>query len=290
MKSENGQLIIITGMSGAGKSTALRCFEDLGYCCVDNLPPDLIETFIQLYREQPERPGDVAVVCDVRSGELFDNFHSAIKHLAGRGLSYDIVFLDCEDSVLVTRFKESRRRPPLGSGLRLEEAVSMERQRLDPLIELATLVLDTSELTPQQLREQLLAKYADGSGKLALSVNVLSFGFKYGMPADADFIFDTRFLPNPYYVEELRDLTGNDGSVCDYVLADPDAGSFIANTLSMLKTVLPRYHDIHKYSTIIALGCTGGKHRSVCLANRIAKALEQSGHAVNLQHRDVSRL
>jgi len=257
---------------------------------VDNLPPDLIETFVQLYREQPERPGDVAVVCDVRSGELFANFHGVIQHLDERGLGYDIVFLDCADDVLVARFKEARRRPPLGSNLRIEEAIGLERQRLDPLKELATLVVDTSELTPPQLRERLLASYTDEGGKLSLAVTVLSFGYKYGMPTDADFVFDTRFLPNPYYVEELRDQTGNDAAVCDCVMADPDAGSFISTTLAVLEVALQRYREIHKYSTIIALGCTGGKHRSVCLANRIADGLEHAGHTVTVQHRDIERL
>lgn len=285
-----GRLVIITGMSGAGKTAALRCFEDLGYCCLDNLPPSLIETFVQLYRQTPQAAGSIAIVCDVRSGELFSSFREAIGQLASGGLSPEVVFLDCEDDVLITRFKETRRVPPLAAGIRLKDAVVAERERLDPLKELAAVVIDTSSLNPRQLTDRLLGIYGGGPGGPQLTVTILSFGYKFGMPADADFILDVRFLPNPHYEDRLRPLTGADAAVREFVLLQDGAIEYIESALSALTIALPRYASVHKFSSIVAFGCTGGKHRSVAVAIAAAERLIALGYHVVVQHRDVDRL
>jgi len=290
MNEVQGRLVIITGMSGAGKSAALRCFEDLGYCCIDNLPPSLIPTFLQLYSQVPQSTSDIAIVCDIRSGELFSSFREAVYQLMEEQVPHEVLFLDCEDDILVTRYKESRRMPPLSAGLRLEDAIQLERQRIDPLKELAGVTVDTSNLTPQQLRERLLGIYAVVEGRLPLLLTLLSFGFKYGLPADADFVFDARFLPNPFYEESLRDLTGNDPAVADYVLHSEHAEQFCGACIEVLNFSLAHYHDVHKYSAIAAFGCTGGKHRSVALVNYTAEQLKQAGYRVSTQHRDIARL
>ena len=290
MHSAEGRLVIITGMSGAGKSAALRCFEDLGYYCLDNLPPSLIPTFLQLYRQMPQSTNEIAIVCDVRSGELFGSFRDAVAQLTEEAVPFEVLFLDCEDDVLVTRYKEARRMPPLSAGLRMEEAIKLERERLDPVKELASVTVDTSSLTPQQLRERLLGIYAASQGELPITLTLLSFGFKYGVPADADFVFDARFLPNPYYEEHLRDLTGNEAPVRDYVMLSEHAAEFCQACINILNVSLPHYKDVHKYSAIIAFGCTGGKHRSVALANEASLKLESAGYRVTTQHRDIARV
>ncbi|MCH7471330.1 RNase adapter RapZ [bacterium] len=290
MAEDPGRLVILTGMSGAGKSTALRTFEDLGYFCIDNLPPTLIGTFIQLHKQASGKNADVAVVCDVRSGELFDNFREAMRLLAEDGHRPEVLFFDCEDDQLITRYKEARRMPPLGAGMRLEEAVALERQRLDPLKELASHAIDTTDLAVRQLQSRILGLYAGEGGVHRLSITLLSFGYKYGIPADADFVFDTRFLPNPYYVEELRPLTGNDKEVYDFVMGNPLAQQFVDRALETLNTALPHYRDVHKYYVTIAFGCTGGRHRSVSLVNYISGQLEGDARTCMVQHRDVEKV
>jgi len=250
----------------------------------------LIETFMQLYQQVPQATANIAVVCDIRSGELFGSFREVVKKLSDAGESPEVLFLDCEDDVLLIRFKETRRTPPLGVGMRLEEAIGLERQRLDPLKELASAVIDTSSLTPPQLRERLLGMYSAQDGRPPLSVTLLSFGFKYGMPADADFIFDARFLPNPYYEEQLRPLTGEDAAVRDYVMGCESAAEFLDSCQAMLMIAFPGYRQVHKYSATVAVGCTGGKHRSVALAAELAKRLNEKGFRVVTQHRDIQRI
>jgi UPF0042 nucleotide-binding protein len=290
MDLPQSRLVIITGMSGAGKSTALRCFEDLGYCCIDNLPPSLIETFIQLYRQTPGAAVDIAIVCDVRSGELFSHFSKGVESLTAKEQQFDVLFLDSEDDVLVNRFKAARRVPPLGIGLRLEEAIMLERQRLDPFRGLATHTIDTSSLSPEQLRKRLLGMYSVGPRGSRLAITLLSFGFKYGIPADADFIFDTRFLRNPFYVEELRQLTGQQKHVQEYVLDSTGAGEYMDCLKELLGAFLPKYPTVNKYSAVVAIGCTGGKHRSVAFAELLTEHLQALGMNATCQHRDVDRI
>jgi UPF0042 nucleotide-binding protein len=285
-----GKLVILTGMSGAGKSTALRTFEDLGYYCLDNLPPTLIEPFIQLYHQAAPHGGGIAIVCDVRSGALFGHFRDATRLLEERGYSPEIIFFDSEDDRLVHRFTEARRAHPLGAGLRVEEAVRLERLQLDPLKELSAQVIDTTDLSVQQLRRRILGLYTSGEETSRLSLTLLSFGFKFGVPADADFVFDTRFLPNPFYNENLRPLSGNDHAVVDYVLHSSGAKEFIDKAVELLLLCVPRYADVHKLYAVVAVGCTGGRHRSVVVANELDWRLSGGGIKCVVQHRDIDRI
>jgi UPF0042 nucleotide-binding protein len=276
-------------MSGAGKSTALRTFEDLGYFCIDNLPPELIETFMQLQQRAGESGGGIAVVCDVRSGEMFGHLRDAIILLEQHHYSPEVLFFDCAENVLVKRFNESRRVPPLGVGLRTLDAVRLERSITEPVRDIATHIIDTTDLSATKLKERILKLYGQETQRGMLQVTLLSFGFKYGIPPDADFVFDTRFLPNPFYVDELRPQTGNDAAVRDHVLANPLAVEYIDRIEAALDAALPHYSEVHKLFAVVAIGCTGGRHRSVTLANALAERLERKGGRCLVQHRDVDR-
>lgn len=281
-------LFVLTGMSGAGKSTALRTFEDQGYFCIDNLPPTLIETFLNLHRQSHAPTRGVAVVCDVRSGELFDHLREAVKHMQRHELDPQVLFFDCDDEVLVARFAAARRQPPLGIDIRPLEAVRLERQQLEPLKDIAAHIIDTTELSASQLRERIRGLFAAGEPN-EVHVTILTFGYKYGVPADADFVFDTRFLPNPFYVDELRHLTGQDEAVKQYVFEHPLAGKYLTQIESTLDIALQHYADVDKNYGVVALGCTGGRHRSVCLAEELAQHLRGRGVVATVQHRDVDR-
>jgi UPF0042 nucleotide-binding protein len=277
-------------MSGAGKTSALRAFEDLGYYCLDNLPPTLIGAFLQLYRQASLAGPGVAVVCDVRSGSLFSNFREAVHLLEDQGYPPEIVFIDCADEQLVTRFREARRAHPMDTGLHVERAVLSEREQMNPLKELATHIIDTTDLPAQTLRSRILALYAAGEPKSQVRVTLLSFGFKYGAPPDADFIFDTRFLPNPFYVEDLRLLPGSEPQVVEYVMRGILAQEYVTRVRDMLKEVLPHYVDVQKMFALVGIGCTGGRHRSVVVANRLAVELEAAGMHCSVEHRDLNKL
>lgn len=283
------QVLILTGMSGAGKSTALRMFEDLGFFCIDNLPPTIIDTFLSLYEQTDKHNSGVAVVCDLRSGDLFVRLREAIEVLRGKGYQPEVLYFDCEHDELVSRFEAARRVPPLGIAMRLEEALSRERELLAPARELATQVIDTSGFKVGQLRDRIMALYAPGEAGSRVTLTLLSFGYTYGLPADADFIFDTRFLPNPFYVQGLTAQTGNDPEVRQYVMASPVAQAYLDAVYQVLQTALPHYSEVHKLYTVAALGCTGGRHRSVTLVNQLAERLRQEGVRVVVQHRDIER-
>ncbi len=281
-------LFVLTGMSGAGKSTALRTFEDQGYFCIDNLPPTLIETFLALYRQSDAPTHGVAVVSDVRSGELFDHLREAIENMRKHELDPQVIFIDCDNEVLVARFAAARRQPPLGADLRPMEAVRLERRRLEPLKDLAAHIIDTTELSAAQLRERIRGLFATGEPD-EVHLTILTFGYKHGVPADADFVFDTRFLPNPFYVDELRPLTGRDAAVKDYIFEQPLTHEYLAQIESTLDVALQHYGEVGKNYGVVALGCTGGRHRSVCLAEELAARLRMRGLTATVQHRDVDR-
>ncbi|MCC7478931.1 RNase adapter RapZ [bacterium] len=283
------QLLILTGMSGAGKSTALRMFEDLGYYCIDNLPPTLIGTFLSLYEQTDKHNTGVAVVCDLRSGDLFARLRDELALLRSNGLQPEVLYFDCDHDVLVSRFETARRIPPLGMGMRLVDALAQERSLLAPARELATQVIDTTELKVGQLRDRILQLYAPGKSAGKVTLTLLSFGFKYGLPADADFVFDTRFLPNPFYVEKLSAQSGNDAEVRQYVMDSPVAQEYLATLRHLLSTAIPHYTEVHKLYAVAALGCTGGRHRSVTLVNLLAEQLSAEGIRCVVQHRDIDR-
>jgi UPF0042 nucleotide-binding protein len=279
-------LVIVTGQSGAGRTLALRAFEDLGYFCVDNLPPTLLLTFVELVQKDPEIRG-TAIAIDVRGGTFFQDLSKALAELEGHGLSFRIVFLEADEAVLIQRYKLSRRAHPLGHQFSLLEAIQRERQALETLRGRADVVVDTSQLTPQQLRERLAYEFALDRQGLPFRVRLISFGYKHGLPADADLVFDVRFLPNPYYVEELRWKTGDDPKVVDYVLGWPVSRDTLRRLEDLLDYLVPLYRREGKASLSVAVGCTGGQHRSVVFADQLGRHLAAQGIGVEVEHRDA---
>nr|WP_185806951.1 RNase adapter RapZ [Bacillus sp. HMF5848] len=282
------QMVIITGMSGAGKTVAIQSFEDLGYFCVDNLPPTLLPKFLELMKESGNKMNKVALVMDLRGREFFDSLFSALDDIAEKSwIEPKIVFLDAKDSVLVSRYKETRRSHPLApSGLPLE-GISSERSMLEELKGRAHTILDTSELKPRDLREKIL-KLFSASGQQIFTVNMVSFGFKYGLPIDADLVFDVRFLPNPHYIDHMRPMTGLDQEVSSYVLKWNDTQKFIEKVSDLLAFMLPHYKREGKSQLVIAIGCTGGQHRSVTLAEYFGHHFEKD-YNIHISHRDVEK-
>jgi len=285
------QYIVLTGMSGAGKSTAVNALEDLGIYCVDNLPPELFGSFFEICAQQLDQYGErIAVVADVRSLSWFS--YDAKKLLSSlEGNDVTLVYLDADDSEIINRYKMTRRRHPLmgEEGVSLAEAIAKERSLLEPLKDHADIVLDSSLLSTAQLRNRFQEYFAQTSGE-KLVVNVSSFGFKYGMPTDADMVFDVRCLPNPFYQPELRELTGLDAPVRDFVMDSPLTEGFMKRILDYLDYMLPLYcNEEHKSQLGIAIGCTGGKHRSVAVTQAIYEHIAKAGYPVVVNHRDIQR-
>jgi len=282
------QMVIITGMSGAGKTVAIQSFEDLGYFCVDNLPPTLLPKFLELMKESGSKMNKVALVMDLRGREFFDSLFEALDDLAENAwLTPHILFLDAKDSTLVTRYKETRRSHPLASkGLPLE-GIGLERELLEELKGRAQLIYDTSDLKPRELREKILKQFSS-SVEHTFTVNVTSFGFKYGIPIDADLVFDVRFLPNPHYIDHMRPKTGLQEEVSSYVLKWNETQKFLEKLQDLLTFMLPYYKREGKSQLVIAIGCTGGQHRSVTLAEYIANFYKNDYHT-QVSHRDIEK-
>ena len=289
-RDDHNHLIIVTGMSGAGRSRALSALEDFGYFCVDNIPPAMIEQIAALALLPDSKMRRIAVACDIRGGDFFDDFLSELDEESLQEFNPFLLFLEASDAVLVNRFKETRRLHPLEDARHsLTEAIEAERELLAPIKERADVIIDTSELRASELRARIQTEFSDSSMADALSVTISSFGFKYGVPVDADIVFDVRFLPNPYYDPALKPLSGLDGAVSDYVLSRPETKEFLNKWEPLLKTVLPRYLCEGKLHLSIALGCTGGRHRSVALACESARFLESCGYRVSVAHRDLDK-
>ncbi|WP_058301037.1 RNase adapter RapZ [Gorillibacterium timonense] len=284
------KLVIITGMSGAGKTIAVQSLEDLGFFCVDNLPPVLIPKFAELIEQSNGKIGKVALVIDLRGREFFRALTESLHSLQeNHTISYEILFLDATDSVLVQRYKESRRRHPLAPGGAPLEGIQQERKLLEELRGLASQSIDTSSLKPGQLKEIITSRF-NHLGNEGLVLNVISFGFKYGIPIDADLIFDVRFLPNPHYIENLRPQTGQDPAVYDYVMKWSDTQEFLIKLLDLLNFLIPQYRKEGKSQVVIGIGCTGGKHRSVAIAEYLGKRIGASEtETVRVSHRDAER-
>lgn len=281
------RIVIVTGMSGAGKSTVLKIFEDIGYYCVDNMPIALVEKFVELAVAGNSDVKNIALGVDIRSGQAFGGFADVLERMKAANVKYEILFLDCTDSVLVKRYKETRRSHPLAPRGRVDKGIALEREAIAFLKNKSDYIIDTSSLLTRELRQEIEKIFVKDEKYNNLFVTILSFGFKYGIPADADLVFDVRFLPNPYYIEELKPLTGNDKPIQDYVLGCRQAGQFLDKLEDMINFLIPNYVLEGKNSLVIAIGCTGGKHRSVTLANELFKRLSDKDYGIKIEHRDI---
>lgn len=290
MKNEEQEtrLVIITGMSGAGKTVAVQSFEDLGYYCVDNLPPTLLPKFLELMKDSTNNIRKVALVMDLRGREFFDSLVEALDLLGKENwLQEHILFLDATDESLVSRYKETRRSHPLAVGGLPLNGIQQEREILDELRGRSQRIIDTTNVKPKELRETIIEKYTEDKQEI-FSVHLVSFGFKYGLPIDADLVFDVRFLPNPHYVSHLQPLTGLNKEVSSYVFKWPDTKKFNEKVLDLLRFMLPQYKKEGKSQLVVAIGCTGGQHRSVTLAEYFAKELSQN-YIAHVTHRDIDK-
>ncbi|MDR1089093.1 MAG: RNase adapter RapZ [Coriobacteriales bacterium] len=281
-------LVIITGMAGAGKTQALHMFEDVGYFCIDNLPPSLLFNLVSLAGLPTGTTRKLAVVCDLRSREFFVDLEKELEQLTERDVSFSLLFLDATDSALLTRYKETRRRHPLCEGdMTLREGINLERETLSGVKEMANYVIDTTNRDTRTLRTEIRAFYDQHTDVQGLRVSVFSFGFKHGFPNDADTLIDVRFLPNPFYEEKLRHLTGLEAPVRHFVLENDQTREFLARWRALLETIMPGYaHEGKRYLTI-GVGCTGGQHRSVVLAEQTAQCIKDLGYNVKVSHRDI---
>lgn len=279
------RVVIITGLSGAGKTEAMKAFEDLGYFCVDNLPPVLIPKFAELCAQSGGRINKIALVVDVRGRDFFKSVTSSLQFLEEAGFVYEILYLEAREDVLVRRFKESRRRHPLTPEGGILEGIREEKVMLHELKGKATMILDTTDLSVRQLRERIAKKFGP-TREESLLITLVSFGFRHGIPLDADLVFDVRFLPNPNYVDYLRELDGNSPEVAKYVLKWPVTNKFLAKARDFLAFLIPQYIKEGKSQLIIGIGCTGGRHRSVTIANQLADFLQAKGYQVTVNHRD----
>lgn len=283
------EITIVTGLSGAGKSIAIKSMEDLGFFCVDNLPPSLILKMVELCSGEGANIDHLAAVIDVRGGEFFDDLNDSLDELDRGGIPYRIIFLEADDEALLKRFKETRRSHPIHAQGGILESISRERELLQGLRGRADIVIDTSAINVHQLREQLVELYRGEEGLALPEIALVSFGYKYGLPLEADMVFDLRFLPNPFWVDELRDLDGNDERVREYVLGREESDEFLECVSSLILYLKDKFLREGRRYVTVALGCTGGKHRSVVLVNELAGRLDGSGWRVNARHRDLQR-
>ena len=284
------RFVIVTGMSGAGKSTALKMLEDMGYFCVDNLPIPLLPGFVQMLQNTDTEMKKVALGLDVRSGQDLSGLKENLEAMDRDRIGYEILFLDANDAVLVKRYKETRRQHPLSGSGRVDTGIAKEREKILFLKMKATYILDTSKMLTRELRIELEKIFVDGQSFCNLYITVMSFGFKYGIPQDADLVFDVRFLPNPYYIDTLREKTGNEAEVQDYVMQNDKGRIFLDKLKDMMEFLIPNYILEGKNQLVIAIGCTGGKHRSVTLANALYQILDkEENYGVCIEHRDIGK-
>lgn len=286
------RFVIVTGMSGGGKATAIKMLEDAGFYCVDNLPVSLISKFAELITMPDSEITKVVLGVDARAGQSFEGVAGIIDSLKEKGIPVEILFMDASDRVLIKRYKETRRLHPMNApGDRLEDGIAKEREVLAEIKKKADYIIDSSNLLTRELKEELDRIFVKNEEYNSLMINVLSFGFKYGIPSDADLVFDVRFLPNPFYIDELKHQTGNDKPVQDYVKSFPACGEFVDKLSDMLTFLIPGYIQEGKYQLVVAIGCTGGQHRSVTIANEIYERLKNSGgnFGLKISHRDVKQ-
>ena len=283
------RFVIVTGMSGAGKTSVLKFLEDINFFCVDNLPPALLPKFAELCYEQEGEIERVAMGIDIRGGRLFNDLFEVLSDLQTKGYEYEILFLDASDEVLIKRYKETRRSHPLSRNGSIQEGILKERDMLRDVKTKATYIIDTSQALTRQLKEQINDIFVENKKHENLVITIQSFGFKYGIPTDSDLVFDVRFLPNPFYIQELKELTGNDEPVSSYVMQFEESQIFLQKLVDMVEFLIPLYIKEGKNNLVISIGCTGGKHRSVTLANALYGALGEDRHMLLLKHHDIEK-
>ena len=284
------RLVIVTGMSGAGKSTAMKMMEDMGFFCIDNLPIPLLDKLVDFTKSFDTQQKKIAIGIDARSGESLDSLNTVLEQLTKKDIKYEILFLDAEDNVLVKRYKETRRSHPLAHGERVDKGIRRERSKLEYLKQKADYIIDTSRLLTRELKTELERIFVRDEEFNSLYVTILSFGFKYGIPADSDMVMDVRFLPNPYYIDGLRPKTGNDVEIQQYVMQFAEAKEFLDKLEDLVTFLIPHYIDEGKNQLVISIGCTGGKHRSVTLANELYKRLDgNKEYGLKIEHRDIEK-
>ncbi len=281
------KIVIITGLSGAGKSEVLNMLEDRGYYCMDNLPPALLLDFVKLCEKAQEVINKVAIVLDIRSGKFFTDLFKNLDILKERGFNYEILFLESSDKILIKRFKELRRPHPLNLDGSIIDGIHKEREILKQVEAKADYIIDTSELSKSVLQKEVLDIFFEGKKSKNVTISIISFGFKRGIPLDVDLLFDVRFLPNPYYIEELREFTGNDKKVQNYVMQWKEAQIFFEKLRDMIEFLIPYYTKEGKTQLIVGIGCTGGKHRSVTIANKLYEYLTEQNFRTTIEHRDI---
>ncbi len=286
-RAGGNRLVIVTGLSGSGKTQACRYLEDMGYFVVDNLPPLFIPRFAELCRDGSQGKKSVLVV-DTRSGEFFNDFVKVLEELKEKEIPYELLFMQATDATIIRRYKETRRSHPMAPSSRISEGVTRERERLAPVLELANYTIDTSEMRKTALKEKLVRLFGEADGK-NLSINVLSFGYKFGIPLDADLVFDVRFLPNPFYIDELKHKSGTVPAVEDFMNSHAVTHEFLKKLDDILSFLVPQYIAEGKSQLVIAVGCTGGMHRSVFVAHHVANMLTAQGHPASLEHRDLRK-
>ena len=284
------EFVIVTGLSGAGKSRAINALEDIGFYCADNMPPKIINMFAELIQHSEEKRDKVAIVTDIRGGDMFNDLFSSLDELKNHGFEYKMLFLDSNNETIVRRYKETRRKHPLADlkNGSINEAINYERKLLAPARQRADYVIDTSQLSPAQLKERITSLFL-GDLSSGMKVHCVSFGFKYGLPSEADLVFDVRCMPNPFYVDELKKKTGLDSDVREYVLRWPQAQGLIPKLFDLVDYLLPLYSDEGKSQLVVAIGCTGGRHRSVVFAELLNQHLKEKGMLTSVYHRDIQK-
>lgn len=280
------KFVIVTGLSGSGKSETMRALEDMGFYCVDNLPPALITKFAELCYQPNSSIDKVALGIDIRGRKFFEALHESLNYLRKANYEYEMVYLDCDDNVLLKRYKMTRRNHPLSRTMQIPEGIQMERKIMEPLKEISDCIIDTTNMKPKDLKDEISKIYCVGEDNNKLTISVVSFGFKHGIPSDCDLVFDVRFLPNPYYLEELRPKTGDDQDVRDYVMNSKVSEEFYKKLNDMVQFLVPQYIEEGKQHLVIGIGCTGGRHRSVTISNLIYDELINKGYRVIKKHRD----
>lgn len=283
------EVLIVTGLSGAGKSSAMNYLEDIGYYCIDNMPPALLESFLQLEEQNKIDLQKVAFIMDIRGGVFFKELENVLNELKSNGKYFKVLFLEASVDTLVRRFKETRRIHPLSEGLTDLEAIRKEKQLLKSIRQSADYLIDTTGLKPMQLQNKLQQMLMEDEPEKSFKITVMSFGYKHGMPTDADIIFDVRFIPNPFYIKELKELTGDDQEIRDYVMSFEESRMFVSSLSTLLNDLIPYYMKQGKRNMVLAFGCTGGQHRSVTMANEFYDLLNEQGSRVARFHRDIKK-